>query len=224
MKKLIDLCSQCKNKFGGQVILMTGNIANPLTYEEYAKAGIDFVRCSIGTGSVCITSANSGCHMPMASLLQRIGDVKYNIQRSMDYCRVTSTPCEYKSLPLIIADGGFNNFDQIIKALVLGADYVMLGKLLSQTTIACGTQVKGDRVYYGMSTKRAQVELGSTVPKTAEGIEIRVPITTTLEGWVDNFIHYLQTAMSYTNSKSLNDLNSAKWELISPNARQSYLK
>lgn len=224
MSKLINLCSQCKDKFGGQVILMTGNIANPDTYFEYAKAGIDFVRCSIGSGSACITSANSGCHMPMASLIQRCSENKWKVQEAIKYANDLKINCPYKSIPYIIADGGFDTMDKIIKALALGADYVMLGKILSQTTAACGVQVKGERVYYGMSTKRAQVEMNTGGMKTSEGIELRVPILGTLEQWVKNFIHYLQTAMSYTNSKTLDDFKNSKTEIMSPSAYKNYYK
>lgn len=54
MQKLIDLCAKGKEKFGNRLVIMTGNIANPKTYYHYAKAGIDYVRCSVGNGSCCV--------------------------------------------------------------------------------------------------------------------------------------------------------------------------
>ena len=54
MKSLIDICAKAKDKFGDKLILMTGNIANPQTYYHYAKAGISYVRCSVGNGSCCV--------------------------------------------------------------------------------------------------------------------------------------------------------------------------
>lgn len=33
--------------------IMAGNVANPETYRQLAEAGADYVRCSVGTGSVC---------------------------------------------------------------------------------------------------------------------------------------------------------------------------
>lgn len=56
MKKLLDLCQQAKEKFGDKIQIMAGNIANPDTYYEYAKAGIDYVRCGIGGGSCCFVA------------------------------------------------------------------------------------------------------------------------------------------------------------------------
>ena len=38
---------------------MVGNIANPLTFEDYCDIGVDFIRLGIGSGAACTTSANS---------------------------------------------------------------------------------------------------------------------------------------------------------------------
>ena len=80
MKRLLDACKQVKKSFGNKVIIMTGNIANPDTYKDYAKAGIDYVRCGIGTGSICTTAANSAIHYPMASLIETCKHYKKDIE------------------------------------------------------------------------------------------------------------------------------------------------
>ena len=227
MKKLLDLCKQAKEKFGDKIQIMAGNIANPYTYFEYAKAGIDYIRCSIGSGSCCTTSSNvGGIHYPMVSLLQEIKANKNYIANYIVEHDITL----YKSVPKIVADGGFSNFDQIIKALAIGADYVMLGKIFAMSEEACGEVVptiegKYMRKYYGMSTKRAQTEISGEATKTAEGIETLVPIKYTLAGWCDNFISYLRSAMSYCNSRTLEEFrNNAHIEQISANSFQAYYK
>ena len=53
MKRLIDSCAEVKRLHGDKVTIMTGNIAHPDTYYLYAKAGIDYIRCGIGSGNVC---------------------------------------------------------------------------------------------------------------------------------------------------------------------------
>lgn len=249
MKKLLDLCKQAKEKFGNKIQIMAGNIANPYTYYEYAKAGVDYVRCGIGTSPICTTSANSGIHYPMVSLLSTIKVFK----DAVEAC-VNDIDSDFKSVPKIVADGGFSNFDQIIKALALGADYVMLGKIFAMSVEACGDILnkhyfgydvekqgpfqewirKQDmytikmwdcyRQYYGMSTKKAQTEFGNTELKTAEGIETLVPIKYTLAGWCDNFISYLRSAMSYTNSRNLNEFKNTQYEQISANSFNAYYK
>lgn len=261
MKKLIDLCTKAKTAFGGRLMLMAGNVANPQTYTDYALAGIDFVRIGIGGGSVCTTSANGGVHYAMASLIKDVVDVKWTIQRAIEEAKTLNIKCLYQSLPFIVADGGFDNYDKIIKALVLGADYVMVGKLFAQCEEACGSRTdihctnlnkvryidemgktiiprgvkwifdeesktyhSSVRVYYGMSTKKAQAETGSQKLKTAEGIEVTVPILYKLDGWCDNFISYLRSAMSYTNSRDLNEFKNSNYTIVSPLEYLSFYK
>ena len=60
---------------------MMGNIANPETYLECAKCGVDYVRCSIGSGMGCITSSNLGLHFPNASLIDAIVTYKKGIKK-----------------------------------------------------------------------------------------------------------------------------------------------
>lgn len=243
MKKLLNLCEKAKTMYGPRMQIMAGNIANPDTYLEYAKVGINYVRCGVGTSPVCLTSANNGIHYPMVSLLQEIKNRRDRVEWSINndgkevlkylYYSIGETEIHktpYKSIPKIIADGGFNNFDQIIKALALGADYVMLGRIFAMSEEACGETVtispdQRRRKYYGMSTKKAQSEFGNTELKTAEGIETLVPIKYTLAGWCDNFISYLRSAMSYCNSRTLDQFKTnAKIEQISNNSFNAYYK
>ena len=269
MKKLIDLCAYAKNRFGNKIIIMAGNVANPLVYYDYAYTGIDYIRLSIGSGSACTTAANAAIYTPMASLIDECVSIKKNVERDRR---------NYKSIPKIIADGGFNNYDDIIKALALGADYVMCGKIFAQCEEACGEKLqkflysdgaykylnyydaikakayidkansfsnvlstKIDinktsepypirafneiyRNYYGMSTKKAQNEMGKENLHTSEGIEKMVTVEYSLLGWIDNFIDYLRSAMSYCNVTTLDAFKTAKIIKITNSARNSYFK
>lgn len=221
----------------------------------------------------CTTSSNvGGIHYPMVSLLQKLVSNKNTVTVSIEYDGKERRNCDgekyiykspYKSIPEIIADGGFSNFDQVIKALAIGADYVMLGKIFAMSEEACGEIVYKDQIiptkidlpafndkerslfegagfdkvyinktiqvpyrkYYGMSTKKAQAEFGNKTLKTAEGIETLVPIKYTLAGWCDNFISYLRSAMSYCNSRNLEQFKeNARIEQISANSFQAYYK
>lgn len=53
MEDLITLCFELKERFGDRIRIMTGNVANPYVYKEYARAGIDYIRVGIGGGSAC---------------------------------------------------------------------------------------------------------------------------------------------------------------------------
>lgn len=54
MSILYEVCKKIKKTFSDKVELMSGNIANPEAYNFYCDAGIDWVRCSVGTGSRCV--------------------------------------------------------------------------------------------------------------------------------------------------------------------------
>lgn len=263
MNYLISLCKFVKDYYKDRVIIMTGNIANPETYKEYAIAGIDYIRLGIGTGSICTTAANSSIHHPMASLIDECKKIKNCVEVELEQKDKHNT--YYSSAPKIVADGGFTNFDQIIKALALGADYCMCGKLFAQCIEACheivadkefifpeeendfilkkhntvktpyerkdfvleliGKGYKFTRDYYGMSTKRAQREMGGKGNKTAEGITTKIPVKYTVAGWIDNFKSYLKSAMSYTGFKNIEEfIGGPICKIQSTNSYTAYFK
>ena len=131
MYSLLSDCYKVKQLFPN-VIIMTGNIANPETYLEYCNAGIDYVRCSIGSGSCCTTASNTAIHYPIASLIDKINTIKYNRNLHNEFCTK------------VIADGGIRNYNDVIKALALGADYAMIGGLFATFIESAGEVVSGD--------------------------------------------------------------------------------
>lgn len=127
MSSIFELSKTAKEKFGkDNIILMSGNIANPQTYLEYCKAGIDYVRCSIGSGCGCITSTQTAIHYGIASLLNEVYKLKEWVDGEIGFFS------EFKCLTKIVADGGIRGYADVIKALALGADYVMVGSVFSQ--------------------------------------------------------------------------------------------
>ena len=113
MYKMIELCAKIKSKFGDKVHIMAGNIANCEVLKHYETAGIEYVRIGIGGGSLCTTTTHTGCHVPMASLVNSCYKYKQDNNLSIK----------------LIADGGIRDYSDVIKALALGADYVMIGGL-----------------------------------------------------------------------------------------------
>ena len=128
MNRLYEVCKYLKHHYGQQMIIMTGNVANPNAYVYYADAGIDYLRACIGTGSRCTTSANVGVHYPTATLLDELRMEKEWWETEF------GRPAPTK----IIADGGIANFDDIQKCLALGADLVMSGSIFAKSWEACG--------------------------------------------------------------------------------------
>ena len=227
MKKMTDAISAAKSKYGDKLFIMAGNVASPDAYVALSRAGTDAVRIGIGNGNGCLTTQQTGIGYPMASLIRE---------------------CHYKSLmmidhrALIIADGGMKNYSDIIKAIALGADYVMVGSILNKCLESCGetrlfkyikinpnsnfarwAHKKGFKItkrFRGMSTKEVQKDWGNEVIKTSEGVVRIRPVEYTLEQWVGNFEDYLRSAMSYTNCKTLEEFRgNVKMNLIS---EQSY--
>lgn len=233
MKRLYDLVNTFyRVRHSEKHVLMVGNIANPATYQMFAKIGVDYIRVGIGGGSGCLTSANIGIHYPMASLINEC----YEIKKSGGY------------KTKIVADGGFKNYDDVIKALMLGADYVMLGGILNKCLESCGQTKLFKNIplsenmseyvwkkypklrkhmyksFRGMSTKEVQKKWKKGKLKTSEGISKLNKIEYTLNQWSDNFVDYLKSAMSYTNSVSLDQFRDSEFILITQNALNRFNK
>ena len=118
---------------------MTGNIANADTYRWICEniPEIDYIRVGIGGGSGCITTSNTAIHYPQASLIEEC------------YCVKKLLSAESKlDFPKIVADGGIRNYDHVIKALALGADYVMIGSVLSMCVESAGEKSADIDLYY----------------------------------------------------------------------------
>ncbi len=139
MEYLYTLCTEAKKQcytFNNyNLTIMTGNIANPETYEYICNLNIkfapyviiDYIRVGIGGGFGCITTSNTSAHYPQASLI----DECYNIKKKLDSESI-------RFAPYIVADGGIRNYDHVIKALALGADYVMIGSLFAKCIESAG--------------------------------------------------------------------------------------
>lgn len=137
MTSLYYKCLSAKNnavKGGYKLTIMTGNIANPETYrwiiqfnDRFGKI-IDYIRIGIGGGAGCITTSNVSIHYPQASLINECYKIK---KYWKNYTSRDIVPC-------IVADGGIRNYDHVIKALALGADYVMIGSLFAQCIESAG--------------------------------------------------------------------------------------
>lgn len=227
MRELLDTIVKAKEKHTSMK-LMVGNIANPKTYKLLSEAGADYIRISIGSGSACLTAEQTAINFPIASLIQECYDIS----------------CTLDNPAKIVADGGMKSYSDIIKALALGADYVMIGSLFNKTIESAGENYifKNIKVskniaswfynhgftihksYRGMSTKEVQKKWGAKILKTSEGIVTKRKVEYKLDGWTENFVAYLKSAMSYTNSKKNSDFVLSEKILISNNAYKRYNK
>lgn len=237
MGDLLQSAKESKRKYGNSLVLMVGNVANPQTYYDYALANVDYIRIGIGNGGGCLTTVHTGVGYPMASLIYECNKIKKH-----------NTHIKTK----IVADGGFKKYSDVIKALALGADYVMLGSIFNKALESCGETTRvmdtlGNhetidqytteslhcfnvgiplyKVFRGMSTKEVQKSWGKTDIKTSEGVVRQHQVEYTLSGWVDNFTSYLKSAMSYTDKKELpHFIGGVTTNLISENSFKRFNK
>lgn len=130
MNIIRKLVLEAKKIYKKQLVVMIGNVANSQAFQYFAAIGVDYIRLSIGTGKACLTSANIGIHYGICNLIEE--------------CFLLRKKNNYKTQ--IIADGGIRNYSDVIKAIALGADYVMCGfvfaKMIESASPLC--KIQGD--------------------------------------------------------------------------------
>ena len=239
MRKLLNLIKDIKNKFGDKVLVMSGNIANPKAYRVYNDAGCDYVRVSIGTGSACLTASNTGVYYPPFSLLMEINEIR---KECYGKCKVIADGGikGFRDIQkaLIYADyvmigGLFNKCIESSGITTYGKSWFNIGHFKIRNYIVdlfrVGKPIRPiqyydvmklvklglleiNKMFYGMSTKYAQIETQSNQNlKTSEGLIKTQKVEYTLKQGVDNEESYLRSAMSYTNSFTLDDYKESQW-------------
>ena len=188
--------------------IVGGNIATREGAQAIIDAGADGVKVGVGPGSICTTRVVAGVGVPQVTAVH-----------------MAAQAAKAAGVPLI-ADGGLQYSGDIPKAMVAGANSVMLGSLLAGTDEAPGdiTYVGGKqyKTYRGMGSLGAMQSRGKAqsfskdryfqddvlredklVP---EGVEGRVPYRGTVSSVVHQLIGGLRASMGYVGADTIEEL------------------
>ncbi len=188
--------------------IIGGNVATRSGAQSLIDAGADAIKVGVGPGSICTTRVVAGVGVPQVTAVWE-----------------ASLAAREVGIP-VIADGGLQYSGDIAKALVAGADTVMLGSLLAGCDESPGDLVfvggKQFKNYRGMGSLGAlqtrgtktsysrdryfQADVPSDEQIIAEGIEGQVPYRGPLSAVSYQLIGGLRQSMFYTGARTITEL------------------
>lgn len=206
----LDAVKALRKAFSGtETSIMAGNVCTGEGARNLEEAGVDVIRCGIGPGSMCTTRLVTGFGVPQVTAIQWCVDAVKNAT--------------------IVADGGIRSSGDIVKALALGADAVMIGGLLAGTDETPGETIRDDdtgqlyKHYHGMASREGREdwfgrEVSSYVP---EGSSTKVWHKGEAKKIVEGLNNSLKVGMSFTNAMTIKELREkAKVVKITDNGRK----
>ena len=206
-RAVIDMVRLLKRQ--SSVDVVGGNVATRAGAMALVEAGADGVKVGVGPGSICTTRVVAGVGVPQISAIYE-----------------ASLACRPAGVP-VIGDGGVQYSGDIAKALVAGADTVMLGSLLAGCEEAPGDVVfvngKQFKSYRGMGSLGAMQSRGqarsyskdryfqddvlSDDKLVPEGIEGMVAYRGPLGAVAHQLVGGLRAAMGYSGAQTIDELH-----------------
>jgi IMP dehydrogenase len=202
-REVLKKTEQVKKNVSVKIIV--GNIAHGASLQQLVNAGADGVRVGIGSGSVCSTSIQTGIGIGQVSSL----------------LNVLFARKENKLKIAIIADGGIKGAGDVAKAIALGADAVMLGRLLAGTRETPGEVIRySDQLW---KKYRGSASFGVKMKNEfIEGEETMVAYKGAVQNVINAISDGLRSSMSYMNCRTIEDLR--KIESFAVLSNSSYLE
>jgi len=200
-----DAIRWAKKQYGSRLVVGGGNVVSADGFMYLAqKAEADFVKVGIGGGSICITREQKGIGRGQASAVQDVVAARDQMAKK-DGIYVP-----------VCSDGGLANDTQIIMALAMGADFVMMGRYFAMTNESPTPRVSiGGRVYkpyWGEGSNRARNwQRYESTTKSAlsfeEGIDGHVPLVGPVNDVLDVTLSKLRSTMCNCGSLTLNEFH-----------------
>jgi IMP dehydrogenase len=200
-----DAALWVRKRFGDRVVVGGGNIVDGDAFRFLVtEAQLDFVKVGIGGGSICITREQKGIGRGQASALMAV------VAERDRYFKETGI-----YVP-VCSDGGLANDTQIIIALAMGADFVMMGRYFAAANESPTPRVAiGGRMYkpyWGEGSNRARnwqryqnEDDGAAGHKFEEGVDAYVPVAGTLGEIMGVTLSKLKSTMCNMGSLTLRE-------------------
>ncbi|WP_229051799.1 IMP dehydrogenase [Aeromicrobium sp. Leaf350] len=205
---LLDMIRRLKaDRAFDDVQIIGGNVATREGAQALVDAGVDAVKVGVGPGSICTTRVVAGVGVPQITAVYEAS--------------LAAAPA---GVP-VIADGGLQYSGDIAKALVAGADTVMVGSLLAGCEESPGDLVfvngKQFKTYRGMGSIGAmasrgkksyskdryfQADVVSDDKIVPEGIEGQVAYRGPLGAVAHQLVGGLHQSMFYVGARTIEDL------------------
>jgi len=177
--------------------IMAGNVATKEGAIDLAESGADSVKIGVGPGSHCSTREATGVGVPQFTAVQNVYEGK--IYSEEDFT--------------IVADGGIQKSGDIVKALMAGADTVMIGGLLGETYASPGKST------WGMASKKGKDNSG--VDGHIEGVESQVNSEKTVEEVISKLMEGVRSGLSYCGGHTIEEARqNAEFIEITPSTKE----
>lgn len=196
-----EMLKLLKNKEKIRVPIIAGNVATAEGAQYIYENGADGVKVGVGPGYVCETRNVAGVGIPQITAIMEVSSVIAK---------------KRKPIP-IIADGGIREPGDLPKAIVAGANAVMVGSLFAGTRESPGEQMWENgmlkKLVRGMASasafqKRKSIGGSTTDGKhyTPEGRAIATPYKGSATKTIFDFDGGLRSAMSYVGAHSIKEM------------------
>ena len=182
-----------RDRFGNKVSIMAGNVATAQGFADLEDWGADAIRVGVGGGSICSTRLQTGHGIPT-----------FHSVLVASRARKTAK---------LVADGGIRTAGDVVKSLAAGADFVMLGSMLSGTDETPGgvfSNASGNKykIYRGMASVEAQVAWRGKA-SSLEGVSTTVPHKGSVTEVLQSLEQNMRSGLSYSGARNLAELREA---------------